>query len=107
MQITSTIEEAASKQPARTSPRIIVFISEDMPATYHIIIEKKEVCEPIYTSTKAILIWAVCHYAFHLQYNKFAESTAMFLFECVLQMAQKGKKSATYLSVCTDISKLC
>lgn len=48
----------------------------------------------------------MCHYIFNLQYCKQAKEVAMFFQEYVFGLTKKSKnKSATYLSVCSDICK--
>ena len=49
------------------------------------------------------MYWFVCHYVFNLQYCKQAKEVATFFQEYVFGLPKN--KSATYLSVCSDISK--
>ena len=77
-------------------------MSDNTEPFYHLFIEKIVVCK-IHSFSKAVLVWLASHYAFHLEYSKYCRDVATFLAEFILDIPSDGKKSATYLSVCSDI----
>jgi hypothetical protein len=105
-QISTSPEEAAKELPKRASPRIAVFVSDDTDTIFHIFIAEKPFCH-LKSFTKGLLVWLATYYVFHLEYNKFSKDPAMFLTEFVMGIPIQGRRSATYLSVSTDISRHC
>jgi hypothetical protein len=56
--------------------------------------------------TKALLVWFAAHYVFHLEFSKFYRDAAIFLAAFVIEVPIDGKRTATYLSISTDIANV-
>ena len=76
---------------------------------YFVIIEQKVINGGpgaiIRDFSKAIMMWFVSHYVFHLMYDKTIKEVALFIQEYVFGLSdtQSIKKSATYWTVSTGI----
>jgi hypothetical protein len=76
----------------------------DGTGTYALIVEKKVLCTGIPTLCSALALWFSVHYIFNLEYSKVISEVAIFLQEFVFGLpATRVKKSATYLTVCSNI----
>ena len=103
--MTDNPDDVCTRLPTRTAPRIAGIPEGSGTIRYFIMIET-QVIFCVYSFPKALAFWFVCHYIFNLQYCKQAKEVAMFFQEYVFGLTEKSKnKSATYLSVCSDICK--
>ena len=76
----------------------------DGTGTYVLIIEKKVWCTGIPTFCHALALWFAVHYIFNLEYSKDISEVAIFMQEFLFGLpATRAKKSATYLTVCSNI----
>ena len=98
--------EAATKPPVRTAPRIGCF-NEDEPQ-YFLYVENK-VLFPVGTLSRALVFWFTLHYVFNLEYCHHIKPIALFFQEFVFKLPAtsffKNHKSATYLTVTTDLQR--
>lgn len=94
----------ASNPPIRNSPRIAEFDVEDGNNTYFLFVEQMALCE---TSSfcKALFLWFSIHYVFHLSYCSSLSDLCMFIQEFVFGLPCAGKRSASYLTIVTDIQR--
>lgn len=104
--MTDDPEEVGSRLPLRTAPRIGCFTGEE--PQYFLYVENR----PIFfvtTISRAIMLWFVLHYTFNLEYCSHVKLVALFFQEFVFGLPatsfMKHQKSATYLTVTTDIQK--
>ena len=105
MQVATSPEDADKEKPSRNSPRIGRFAVEDGMPLYFIFIEQQVLCQ-CSTLCKTLLIWFSVHYVFNLQYHKYYHNVALFLQEFVFDLPEAGKKSSSYLSIATELSKV-
>ena len=102
VQVTDDPSEVAKRAPPRNSPRFAGFMNAGGESSYVIFVEQKVLCH-ISSFTKALILWFSIHYIFNLEYCKQAKDVALFFQECVFRLPDRSKKSATYLTVCSDI----
>ena len=102
LQVTDNPSEVAVRAPPRNSPRFAGFMNVGGESSYFIFVEQK-VLYQISSFSKALLVWFCVHYIFNLEYCKLAKDVALFFQEYVFGMPDRSKKSATYLTVCSDI----
>ena len=102
LQVTDNPSEVAVRAPPRNSPRFAGFMNVGGESSYFIFVEQK-VLYQISSFSKALLVWFCVHYIFNLEYCKQAKDVALFFQEYVFGMPDRSKKSATYLTVCSDI----
>ena len=98
-QVTDSPDEIALALPKRTAPRFASF-GED----FFLFIEDIVVCQ---TSSfgKMLCTWFSSHYVLNLEYCKQVKDFCLFLQEFMFNMPDTSKKSATYLTVSSDICK--
>ena len=93
--------------PPRSAPRFVCFKGVDGgDSTYFIYIEQNLLCQ-LRTFNMALVVWFASHYVFNLEYVKSLKEVAMFIQEFVFCLPDNIKKSATYLTVCSDIQSFC
>ena len=95
-----------AQQSGNNAPRIACFGDPESSNTYYLMIEKRVLCEVSGSFCKALLLWFISHYVFHLEYLKDTYDLALFFQEFVLGLPGTGsasKKTSTYLTVCSDI----
>lgn len=93
------------RTPTRTAPRIAGIPQGDDTFNYFLLVENQVVFS-IRSFAKAMVFWFVCHYIFNLQYCKQAKEVAIFFQEFIFGLPKKSRnKSATHLTVTSDISK--
>lgn len=99
-------EEVAVRLPLRTAPRIGCFNAES--PQYFLFVEDKAVLS-VCNVSKAIMLWFIMHYVFNLEYCAHVKLVSLFFQEFVFDLPatsyMKHQKSATYLTVTTDIQK--
>ncbi len=104
LQMSDDPDEVCTRDPPRAAPRIACFAGEET-STYFIYVESKVLCTTT-TFTKSLMLWFITHYVFNLQYCKQVRDVALFFQEFVFGLPERAKgKSATYLTVSSDISK--
>ena len=105
LEMTDNPDDVCTCLPTRTAPRVAGIPQGDGTFSYFVLIENQVVFS-VHSFAKAMVYWFVCHYVFNLQYCKQAKEVATFFQEYVFGLPDKSKnKSATYISVCSDISK--
>ena len=102
--MTDDPDEVAMKEPARPAPRLAGFVNEDSATTYFIFVERKVLCT-VQKFSKALMLWFIAHYVFNLEYPRVCKEVGLFFQEFVFCLPKKAKKSATYLTVTSDIQK--
>ena len=103
--MTDDPDDECTRMPLRAAPRIAGFPQGDETISYFLFIESK-VMFSVRSFPKALMLWFSFHYIFNLQYCKQAKDVAMFFQEFVFGLPEKSKnKSATYLTVTSDINK--
>ena len=99
-------EDVARRLPLRTAPRIACFNGDD--PQYFLFIEDKTVLT-MSSLSRAICFWFILHYVFNLEYCTQIKTVALFFQEFIFSLPatsyMKHQKSATYLTVTTDIQK--
>ena len=105
MQLTDDPIAVATRDPIRSAPRIAYFPGEDQPQ-YFLFVEKEVLCiTPVFS--QALMLWFVAHYVFNLEYCIKIKEVALFVQEFIFKLpatsGMKRQKTATYLSVTTDI----
>lgn len=95
----------SAQPPVRNSPRLAEFVVEDGNGTYFLFMEQMTVCE-VNSFTKALFLWFCTHYVFHLNYCPALSDLCTFIQEFVFGLPCAGKRSATYLSIATDIQQI-
>lgn len=88
----------------RNSPRFAEFVIEDGGSTYFLFVEQTTICESS-TFTRALFLWFCIHYVFHLSYSTLLTDLCTFFQEFVFGLPSAGKRSASYLTVATDIQQ--
>ena len=102
VQVMDDPSEVAKRAPPRNSPRFAGFMNAGGESNYIIFVEQKVLCH-ISSFSKALVLWFSIHYIFNLEYCKQAKDVALFFQEYVFGLPDRSKKSATYLTVCSDI----
>ena len=104
--MTDDPEEVGTRSPLRTAPRIGCFEGEE--PQYFLYAEGRPLLYVMCIS-QAILLWFVLHYIFNLEYCDHVKLVALFFQEHVFGLPAtsflKHHKTATYLTVTTDIQK--
>lgn len=99
----------AVRPPLRTAPRIAGFngYTEDS-AQYFLFVEDKTIVS-VSNISRAIILWFILHYVFNLEYSPHVKQVSRFFQEFVFCLPAtsyiKHQKTATYLTVTTDIQK--
>ena len=96
------MEQIGYKAPLRPSPRFASFKTVDGTTDYFVFVNCKPLCK-VAIFARAIMLWFVSHYIFHLEYAKEIKEIGYFFQETVFGSIAKAKKTATYLSVTTAI----
>lgn len=105
-QIGEDPDVVASRPPVRNSPRLAEFVVEnDGKETFFIFIEKLTICE-VNSFTRALFLWFCTYYVFHLNYCEVHSDFCIFMQEFVFGLPCPGKRTATYLTVATDIQQM-
>ena len=105
LQITDNPDDVCSRSPSKTSPRIAGIPQGDESFAYFLLIEN-QVIFSVRCFAKAMVFWFASHYVFNLEYCKQAKEVATFFQEFIFDLPERSKnKSATYLTVTSDISK--
>lgn len=89
----------------RNSPRFAEFAVEGGTRSYFLFVEQITLCETA-TFTKALFLWFSIHYVFHLSYSSLLGDVCTFIQEFIFGLPSTGKRSASYLSVATDIQQM-
>ena len=101
-------DAVAVRPPLRTAPRIACFINPEDQAQYFLFVEDKTILS-VSSMTKALVLWFALHYIFNLEYSSHVKQVALFFQEFVFGLPAtsyvKHHKTATYLTVSTDIQK--
>ena len=104
MQQTDDPAEVAARLPARPEPRFLAFPGEE--PQYFIIVENEILCI-CRSFSYAIMVWFISHYVFNLEYSIKVREVALFVQEFIFALPAtsglKRCKTATYLTVSTDI----
>ena len=104
MQQTDDPAQVASRLPARAAPRFACFPGEE--PQYFIFIESEILCI-CRSFSHALMVWFLSHYIFNLEYSVKVHEVALFVQEFVFGLPAtsglKRHKTATYLTVTTDI----
>ena len=102
--MTDDPDTVCTQDPPRTAPRIACFAGDET-TSYYLLVERKVLCA-VTNFTRALMLWFSLHYVFNLRYCKQAREAALFFQEFVFGLPEKSKsKSATYLTVASDINK--
>lgn len=100
--------DVANREPKRAAPRIACFPGEEN-SQYFIFVESETLCVTN-SFSQALMLWFVAHYVLNLEYCSQLKEVAMFFQEFIFKLpatsVTKRLKSATYLSVSTDILNL-
>ena len=89
--MSTTMEEAAVKEPKRTSPCIGAFIWENAKQ-YFIFVEED-------------ILWFCIHSVFDLEYSKAIIELGLFFQDVVFSFPNQVKRPATYLAITGDIKR--
>ena len=104
--MTDDPEAAALKPPLRTAPRIGCFNGDE--PQYFLFVETKTLFA-VNTLSRALMFWFILHYTFNLEYCPQVKPVALFFQEFVFKLPAtsflKHQKSATYLTITTDLQK--
>ena len=98
-------DDVANREPKRGAPRFACF-PVDENSQYVVYIESEILCVT-HSFSQALMLWFISHYILNLEYCIKVREVALFFQEFVFKLpatsATKRLKSATYLSVTTDI----
>ena len=83
-------------------PRIAVIISEGTEE-YFILCEQKVLCK-VESLKVAIFITLAAYFCFNLEYPRDSKNVILFLQDYVLELPDDMKRTASYLSISTDIN---
>ena len=104
IQQTDDPAEVVSRLPVRAAPRFACFPSEE--PQYFIFVESEVLCV-CRSFSHALMLWFISHYIFNLEYSVKVKEVALsvqeFVFEFPATSGLKRHKTATYLTVSTDI----
>ena len=96
--------EVALSAPKRSAPRVACFPGEQ--CQYFIYVESEVLCE-VTSFAHPLMLWFVSHYVFNLEYCTKAKEVALFFQEFIFKLPATGSmkrhKTATYLTVTTNI----
>ena len=92
--------------PPRNFPWFAGFKNAGGKSNYIIFMEQKVPCK-ISSFSKALALWFSVHYTFNLEYCKQIKDVVLFFQEYVFGLPDRSKKSATYLTVCSDRVMYC
>ena len=67
--------------------------------------EQITLCETA-TFTKTLFLWFCIHYVFHLSYSTPLNDLCIFVQEFVFGLPSSGKRSASHLTIATDIQQI-
>ncbi len=101
--MSTTMEEAAVKEPRRASPRIAAF-TRDNAKQYFLFVEQDIFCEAPNLSA-ALILWFCVHYVFDLEYSKVVKEVGFFFQDVVFSYPDQVKRPATYLAITGDIKR--
>jgi len=95
----------STSEPQRSAPRFACFPGEHH-SQYFLYVESEVLC--ITNSfSQALMLWFVIHYVLNLEYCPKTKEVALFMQEFVFKLPAtsglKRQKTATYLTVSTDI----
>ena len=101
--MTDDPKEVALRDPKRSAPRVACFPEE---CQFFMLIETEVLCV-VSSFPHALILWFISHYAFNLEYSTKAKEVALFFLEFIFKLpatsGMKRQKTATYLTVTTDI----
>ena len=101
--MTDDPEEVERQSPPRSAPRFVCFQGTDgVEKTYFIYVEQQVLCQ-MRSFKMAFVVWFIAHYVFNLEYSKHMKEVATFVQEFIFGLPNKVKRSATYLTVSSDI----
>lgn len=104
--MTDDPEDVVTKPPVRTAPRIGCFNGEE--PQYFLYVENKTLFT-VRSLSHALVFWFILHYVFNLEYCPQIKPIALFFQEFVFKLPAtsffKHQKSATYLTVTTDLQR--
>lgn len=92
-----------AKKGKTSAPFVVCFQDVDGVGTYYICVEKKVLFGDVRSICKSLAFWFSLHYIFNLEYNKAISDFALFYQEFVFGLPASIKKSATYLTVTSDV----
>ena len=108
MQMTNTPEQVATHRPPRSAPRFVGFKGDDS-STYVIYVDSRVVTDTPFFFKGIYALLCFFFYVLNLEYCKQAKEVCLFIQEFVFSLPVPSvgtrQKSATYLSVTTDIQK--
>ena len=103
-QMTDDPEGVITRPPMRTAPRIGCFNGDE--PQYFLYVENK-VLFSVRSLSRAVIFWFILHYVFNLEYCVHVKAVALFFQEFIFKLPatsyMKHQKSATYLTVTTDL----
>ena len=103
LQGTDNISDICSNLPVRNQPRIAAIVG-DLVTEYLLFVNKKFFAK--FPSLKMVLfIVFSCYYCFNLEYPEAAKWIFVFFQDYILEQPDNTKKSATYLSITSDIKR--
>ena len=99
-----TTTSVCQTTPVCNQPWIAALIGDSAATKYLVICEQKEIA--IVSSLESALYMAFSlYYCFNLQYPEKAKWMYFFLQDYILEQPDRSVKSATYLSVTSDIKR--
>ena len=105
-QMTDDPESVATRPPVRAAPRIGCFNTDE--PQYFLYVENN-ILFSVSTLSRALMFWFILHYIFNLEYCPHIKSVGLFFQEFVFKLPAtsflKHQKSATYLTITTDLQK--
>ena len=94
-----------ASEEARNTPWIGEFAADDGDSMYFVFIERTILCS-VNSFTRALFLWFTLYYVFNLEYERNTRDICLFFQEFIFGLPDNFcKKSATYLSVSTDIQR--
>lgn len=85
------VEQIGLASPLHPNPRFVSFSTDGGVTEYIVFINLKPLCK-IAVFTRALMLWFVVHYVFHLEYSKEIKEVAYFFQEFVFGSLTKAKK---------------
>lgn len=95
------LQKCKKEKPAKTQPRIAAIIGEGS-TQYFIFCENRVFCS-VQTLSTALFVSFSTYYCFNLAYPPAAKNIFYFIQDFILGHPDATKKTATYLSVVSDI----
>ena len=97
------MDSVLKKEPIRSQPWICAIVGDET-VEYIIMCERQSLCKAPNLQVALFLVFSA-YYCFNLEYPPLAKNIFFFIQDYILGHPDSNKKTATYLSVVSDIKR--